>query len=245
MKLIRQFVILFAYYVYALFSCFFLFCGGFLVGRHRKLLYRIAAHFGPFPPIPNKPKALIPSIPSSKLVADTTELRILEAMPTEGNVTLFELLVIVRLAKHFNSLRLFEIGTFDGRTALNLAANCPEPAQVFSLDLPKGELRNTRLELAPSDALYIEKDASGARWRGTPYEHKISQLYGDSAVFDFSPYVNGMDFVFVDGSHAYGYVLNDTRRAVEMLRDGFGVIMWHDSNYWIGWINGLSQYFKS
>ena len=53
-------------------------------------------------------------------------------------------------------------------------------------------------------------------------------LLGDSADFDFTPYENRMDMVFVDGSHAYSYVVNDTHVARRLLRDGRGVIVWHD-----------------
>jgi len=39
-----------------------------------------------------------------------------------------------------------------------------------------------------------------------------------------------MDMVFVDGAHSYEYVKNDSRIAMKMLRDGKGLIVWHDYN---------------
>jgi len=45
------------------------------------------------------------------------------------------------------------------------------------------------------------EETSGTRYRGTVWEHKIQQLYGDSAAFDYTPYQGKIDFVFVDGSH--------------------------------------------
>ena len=37
-----------------------------------------------------------------------------------------------------------------------------------------------------------------------------------------------MDFVFVDASHAYDHVLSDSINALKMLRNGVGIIAWHD-----------------
>jgi len=41
-----------------------------------------------------------------------------------------------------------------------------------------------------------------------------------------------MDFILIDASHADDAVLNDSRRAIEMLRDGHGVILWDDYDQW-------------
>ena len=50
-------------------------------------------------------------------------------------------------------------------------------------------------------------------------EKQITQLYGDSANFDFSPYAGRMGLVFVDGSHSYDYVLQDTASALRLASD--------------------------
>ena len=47
---------------------------------------------------------------------------------------------------------------------------------------------------------------------------------GDSASFDFSKLGTRMDFIFIDGSHAYEYVLRDSETARGLLRDGRGLI---------------------
>ena len=36
-----------------------------------------------------------------------------------------------------NARKIIEIGTFDGNTALNIAANTPDEARIFTVDLPK------------------------------------------------------------------------------------------------------------
>jgi len=43
----------------------------------------------------------------------------------------------------------------------------------------------------------------------------------------------GADFAFIDASHAYEYVLNDSRKVLAGLPGGHGTILWHD--YGVGW----------
>jgi hypothetical protein len=70
---------------------------------------------------------------------------------------------------------------------------------------------------------------------GSDVGYKVTQLLGDSATFDYSPYVQqGVDFVFVDGSHSYEYARSDSLVAIEMLRGGHGTIVWHDYDVWRG-----------
>lgn len=69
--------------------------------------------------------------------------------------------------------------------------------------------------------------------------NRVKQLFGDSADFDFSPYE--VDFVFVDGSHAYEYVMSDSRRALAMLRNGRGLVLWHDYGEWEGVTRALNE----
>jgi predicted O-methyltransferase YrrM len=153
-------------------------------------------------------------------------VRIHEPISRDGNVSLLELLVISRLVAARQPELIFEIGTFDGRTTLNLAANTK--GQVLTLDLPASEIDSTRLPIDPSDANYIDKPASGARFKGREEASRITQLLGDSASFDFTPWYGKVDLVFIDGAHSKEYVLNDTEKAQRLLRPGGGIILWHD-----------------
>jgi predicted O-methyltransferase YrrM len=120
---------------------------------------------------------------------------------------------------------IFEIGTFDGRTTLNLATNAPG-AEVHTLDLPPG--RPTALPLKGGDDVYIDKPQSGSRFLGTDCAPRIRQHFGDSATFDFTPFESRVDMVFVDGAHSAEYVRSDSMNALKLLRDGRGIIAWHD-----------------
>ncbi len=167
-----------------------------------------------------------------------------EPAKANGNIRLSELAVINLLAADCaDGTDLFEIGTFDGRTTLNLALSAPPRCRVFSLDLPH-ETR-TRFELAAGEDHMVDKGASGQRIEAYRQSHaravaRIYQLYGDSARFDFGPYRRSCSLVFVDGSHHYDYVMSDSYRALEMVRPG-GVILWHDYGIWEGVTRALED----
>ena len=47
--------------------------------------------------------------------------------------------------------------------------------------------------------------------------------------------------MFVDGSHAYEYVLSDSERALALLQGGAGTIVWHDYGEWTGVTRALDK----
>jgi predicted O-methyltransferase YrrM len=226
-------------YAYGAAACLYLFTFGFLFARHRLLLFDICSHFG------YRQRSLIPQVELSSLVHGTVSLQLREPVGVEGNVSLLELLILAQLVRQRGPRTLFEIGTFDGRTTLNLAANCPPEGRVYTLDLPRAEAAATGLGLDSGDRRFIEKDVSGARYRHTDCAARITQLYGDSATFDFSPYSNGVDFVFIDGAHSHDYVRNDSRHALQLLRHGRGLILWHDYLMWEGVTSALNELYTS
>jgi predicted O-methyltransferase YrrM len=169
-----------------------------------------------------------------------------------GGGTLSDLISLAQIVKFQGSERIFEFGTFRGFTTYHLAINSPTSSRIFTVDLPSADLGNAQLELTNLDL--IQKPVSGDWFKNTECESKITQLFGDSAKFDFSPYAGSMDFIFVDGAHSYEYVISDSENARKLLRPG-GIITWHDypdypgvwsaleelSKKWPGtfsWING-------
>jgi len=189
---------------------------------------------------------MLPEIPWTELISSDLTVSVRERdTAVDGNVTALELEILCKLVKGTNPTRLFEIGTFDGRTTVNLAAQSRAEARVYTLDLPRTGLDAAGLPLAVHDRKYVDKPLSGTRFHGSDLEHKIVQLYGDSATFDFGPYVGKVDFVFVDGSHAYHYVLNDSWAALRMLGRR-GLIVWHDyvptgHQCWPGLVRALEE----
>jgi predicted O-methyltransferase YrrM len=153
----------------------------------------------------------------------------LEILSGEGILTPHdELVYLALLARHLEAKRIFEIGTFRGRTALNFALNTPDDAVIHTMDLPPGGDRDAKLA---ADRSIVARSLTGIDYAGKDVAGKIRQIYGDSATFDFSPYYGTMDLVFVDGAHHYDAVVSDTEQALKMTRPG-GFIVWHDfGNY--------------
>ncbi len=156
---------------------------------------------------------------------------ITEKVHVDGNVSESEVEIIARIVAHIKPKTVFEFGTFDGRTTINIAINAPEDAKIYTLDLPASQIDSTKYKLATvgeySDLNYVRKFESGIRYREKEGAEKIVQLFGDSAKFDYSPYAGIMNLIFVDGSHVKEYTQNDTEAALLMIKLG-GVILWHD-----------------
>jgi hypothetical protein len=127
--------------------------------------------------------------------------------------------------------RMFEFGTCTGKTAYLWARNSPDDAIVTTLTLsPEEAAAYTK---AAGDTAYDSDNALKESkfqtflYSSTPFEKKVVQLFGDSKQLDETPYVGKMDLIFIDGSHAYSYVLSDSEKALRMIEPG-GLILWHD-----------------
>jgi predicted O-methyltransferase YrrM len=141
-----------------------------------------------------------------------------------GETPVEDVVALCTLVKSTSPQRLFEFGTFTGRTTLNLAINAPKGSHVFTLDLSDEQrtaLGGERWENTYSQGLI------GSKFRESEYAPNITQLLADSTQFDTKPYSHSVDFVFIDGCHDYDFVKNDTIKALEMLAPG-GTIAWHD-----------------
>ncbi|MDB6055809.1 MAG: O-methyltransferase family 3 [Verrucomicrobiales bacterium] len=227
-------------YLYGICCCIYLFTFGVFSAVNRHLIFTLCFHFG----LGRKDvPLLLPTVSIDDFAPDDERLHLLslEAMP--GNVTTTELVVLNRTIRKIGARNIFEIGTFDGRTTLNMAANMISPGRVITLDLPRADLQNTKLKTEIADRAFINKESSGERFQSNSALSKcITQVFGDSASFDFSPYKASMDLVFVDGSHAYEYVLNDAKKAIALIREQGGTIFFHDyASCWPGVNQALNE----
>jgi predicted O-methyltransferase YrrM len=151
-----------------------------------------------------------------------------------------EAFVLASVVSHLKPGKIFEIGTSIGAGTAIMAGSAPPSAHVYTLDLPPDH-RDLALPGLDDDPPESDPEAIGRRFRGTAIAKRISQLYGDSATFDYSPYRGTMDFVFVDGSHSYEYVTGDSQAALEMLSPR-GVIVWDDcSREFPGLVRALDE----
>jgi predicted O-methyltransferase YrrM len=142
-----------------------------------------------------------------------------------GGTRLEELVYLAGVTRLLQPRKIFEIGTFKGRTTTVFALNAPD-ADILTLDLPP--------EYAPDPATYIRSDAELVR-RRNPIEFidrygvggHCRQVLCDSKQFDPRPHEGTVDLVFIDGAHTFSYVKNDTEKAAVMMAPG-GLVFWHD-----------------
>jgi hypothetical protein len=81
---------------------------------------------------------------------------------------------------------------------------------------------------SPGDLELLQpQEVIGEEYRPYNKNGQIQQLFGDSRLFDYRPYLQSMDFVLIDGCHVYDGVLSDSQKAFDLLGDR-GVILWHD-----------------
>jgi len=177
---------------------------------------------------------------------EVSNIRGIDQATVRGGVTRiarnpqYDSFVLAALCQALQCRTVFEIGTYLGETAWLLAHNNPQ-ATIYTLDLPDaGAVGTAKLEL--TDPAYFDDWNRRAKYLRTIEETRITQLLGDSATFDFSPYYARIDLVFIDASHSYSYVKSDTEAALKMLSDR-GTIVWDDYTHYPGiytYLNELS-----
>ncbi|MEQ9460147.1 MAG: class I SAM-dependent methyltransferase [Phycisphaeraceae bacterium] len=145
------------------------------------------------------------------------------------NTSFFELFVLTRLVRHACPQSVFEIGTFDGRSTLNMALNTPDTTELLTFDLP------------PGHGTFGDRTEVGVRFRGHPLSSRITQLYGNTRYFDFTPYFGRCDFVFVDADHSYESANFDTDTALKLLKPEGGILLWHDYSNFAGVQRALDE----
>ncbi len=145
----------------------------------------------------------------------------------EGYVEDPQRVVLAALVGGLRCRTFFEIGTNRGRTTWTVARSNPD-LTLYTLDIPLGQPQSaTAFALHEVDRLLFRDSSCGEAFAGTTEGERITQLWGDSASFDFSPYAGAIDCVYIDGSHTYDYARSDTESALAMLSP-YGAIVWDD-----------------
>jgi predicted O-methyltransferase YrrM len=141
-----------------------------------------------------------------------------------------ETMVLCGLARLVGAKRICEVGTYDGNTALNLAANLPGDGRVVTIDLPLDFTDGFDLEVSSGMANVTDRFVVGNHYKGTKYEPMITQVLQDSSTLDWDTLGEPFDIVFIDGCHDSKYVRKDTENALRRLT-GRGLIVWHDYGF--------------
>ncbi len=138
-----------------------------------------------------------------------------------------EVMSLCAIVRFLGARKIAEIGTYDGNTTLNLAANVPDGGCVTTIDLPPNWDRKFVYDVPNSHWNVTDRNRVGIQYRGMEYENRIRQVLGDSATVDWQRLDPPFDLIFIDGCHYRDYVKADTANALQNIRPG-GVIVWHD-----------------
>jgi hypothetical protein len=149
-----------------------------------------------------------------------------EARVIGFSLDLQELVHILSAVKFTGAKSILEVGTFDGFTTLNLAANIDPEGKVYTVDLPK------KITGDSSDNPYAPYTV-GSTFKGEPESTKITLLWADSTITDWQSFGGPFDMILIDGSHTYRDVESDSANALRYLRPG-GTVFWHDYGYFLG-----------
>lgn len=150
-----------------------------------------------------------------------------------GNISVEELCKLCLAVRWLEPNAIFEIGTYNGLTTKQLALNAPRTT-VYTLDIDPSSADASGLEIGEIDRHLANKTGDfsfdvGHKFRDTPLSKRIVQLWGDSRLFDYSPYQRKMNLVFIDAGHTYDFVRSDTQNALTLLDpEREGLIFWHD-----------------
>lgn len=133
----------------------------------------------------------------------------------DGGSLCTDIALLKNLAAGFENCRYFEIGTWRGESALNVAEVA---AEVFTLNLSEKELRDigvSELSISQQDLFSKGKE-------------NIIHLKSDSRKFDFCSLNKKFDLIFIDGSHHFEDVKEDTKNVFRHLCHENSIVVWHD-----------------
>ena len=145
----------------------------------------------------------------------------------DGAMPWVDLVALLTIVHDRHPKCMFEIGTYFGHTTRVLALNFPETT-FHTIDLPESFDQAKDTGSIPKDDFHLIKSRRvGDAFRSDASVRNIVQHFGDTATWDFEP-VKDATFFFIDGSHTYEYVRNDTEKCLALCNNRRATILWHD-----------------
>lgn len=129
-----------------------------------------------------------------------------------------DLALLKSLASRFTECSYFEIGTWRGESVANVATVA---AHCTTLNLSKNEM----LALG-----WDEKYADLHGFYSNRLEN-VSQITGNSLLYDFRRLNGPFDLIFIDGDHHHEAVISDTRNVFKHLLHKQSIVVWHDAAF--------------
>jgi hypothetical protein len=138
-----------------------------------------------------------------------------------------DLAALAAITKRKQPRSIFEIGTFEGLSTVVFVKNAGPDVVMHTLDLPHDQGKISRTERSFAAHSISEAYSSGHLIDEFEIRGRTHAYWGDSAIFDFNPFVGTMDLFFVDGAHTEDYVASDSCHAFDCIAaDGW--VLWHD-----------------
>jgi hypothetical protein len=141
----------------------------------------------------------------------TRSPELLHPLPRDLSVMPHELMILCHLVRKLQPARTIELGTAEGRTALNFAFHAPENGEVVTIDLPPVP--------GVSDVGYFYWDS--------PLKTKIKQIYADVGTWDSTMYRSSAGVVFCDACDQLPGLAQEMAQGFSVVKPG-GVVLHHD-----------------
>lgn len=132
-----------------------------------------------------------------------------------GSSHITDIILLKSLASRFESCDYLEMGSWRGESIVNVAevAN-----KCISVSLSEQEMRDRNYNMSQVEVRNLfSKNIKN-----------ITNIEHDTLTFDFSPFYNSFDLVFIDADHQYNAILSDTINAFKLLKNENSIIVWHD-----------------
>ena len=172
------------------------------------------------------PKRLrLPDVPLSSLIDgfDDQAVTLRQIPRGSWSTPLRDIVMLLKLAGCAKPMRLLEIGSFRGYTALYLAQHTGPDARIVTVDRFVGH---------------------GEAYRATPFANKIERRVGEITAAMFAEdKPESFDLIFIDADHSYKGVRRDTELVLPFVSKN-GFVVWHDYANW-GFFdsrNGVPEY---
>lgn len=114
-----------------------------------------------------------------------------------------------------------DIGTARGHSAVLMALNAPQ-ATIYTVNIPPEEFARG----GTFTTMKLDREEIGDYYRRRNLAN-IVQIFANTA--DWEPDLGPLDIAYIDGSHDTWFVINDTLKALPLLRPG-AFLLWHDFN---------------
>jgi len=181
---------------------------------------------------------------------------LVRAFPTSEDVVLFaggwndgctaplERYLLAHLIRYFRPKLFLEVGTFRGCTTRIVLDNVQDSSTIYTIDLPVDQERDFTSIPAATDERLIRQHVVGLEYRDHPRKGQIHQVFGntfDPVTWEGIP--GGVDFAFIDASHSYEAVKNDSENVGRKM-DESAVIVWHDFTEGDSSERGVGQFIR-